>query len=209
MPVLYFINSFSSRFKLEPTIFSLKPNEEIELVITTQNKKKEEVQEEWFFHAMIEKIEQKQIIIETIITITFVDPTLFISKMVMNFRSDRNSEKNTCINVGKINKVYTDFAAGTIILFIFLDMVQIVNISPVPLEMDLITKAPFFMMVDDMKIYKLILRLKPDELFYLNVYFDSSSAEKYCFVVEQKLQIKFHNHPNKASIHIQYIKLNR
>lgn len=83
-------------------------------------------------------------------------------------------------------------------------MAQIINISPVALEMDVIARAPFFMIINEQTTYKFTLRLEPEEMYYLTVHFDSSSAKKYCFVVKHKLQIKFHDHPNRVSIIQQY-----
>lgn len=85
---------------MEPRYFNLKPGEEIAVTLTAERNNPEVVSEVYYLHAVIEKIEKKQIIIETLITAEFVRPLLKFNKRAFYFRADYGVEKITAYTKG-------------------------------------------------------------------------------------------------------------
>lgn len=92
---------FRSVFSLSPNNFNLKPKEEITVTLTGYRNNAEIVTEDFYFHAIIENMDKRQIILETVIKAEFVLPLLKFSQKNMYFRVDNGVDQTISFVTGK------------------------------------------------------------------------------------------------------------
>lgn len=85
----------------------------------------------------------------------------------------------------------------------FLDVVEIENITPLILEIEIYVSPPFYIIVENWdennKVNQHDIKLAPTEKYFLEIYFDSETEEKICFIYDKLLEIYFKNHVRKVS----------
>lgn len=85
-----------------PVTFELASEESQIVVVDGVSTTSGDVEEDFYCYAVIEGVRDKSIILSFVITASFVDPTVEMSKVAMQFRKDQGPDVSVTSLIGKL-----------------------------------------------------------------------------------------------------------
>lgn len=137
-------------------------------------------EEDFYCQAMIQGQKDRQIIMSTHVSATFVDPTVELSKKMLHFK----------IDIGPNNFIECTLK----------DFVTIENVTGVPISFNGELKAPFYILSDDEKLNnRVFYRLERDEKITVTVKFEPDlSGAKDCRTISGVLKLLYYEHTKQV-----------
>lgn len=165
---------------VEPDSYEIPLNNSVVVNFDAYHYEAGKQDENFYCHAMIQGQKERTIIMSTHVTAMFVDPTVELSKKILQFRVD----------IGPNNVVNS----------ILQDVITIVNVTGVAIIFNAELKSPFFIVHKNSLNSCVTYYLEIDEKIDICVQFvpDLSSTEKECRTDLGVLKLLYHNHPKQV-----------